>query len=113
MARLHVSAWRRRRREWLTAAVPDQAVHDPALDHHDDGQLWAALSQLPPRQRAVLVLRYYERLTDEEIATTLGVARGTIRSQASRALEKLRADGLTDLREVTACPARTSTRSWR
>jgi RNA polymerase sigma factor (sigma-70 family) len=50
------------------------------------------LSKLPPRQRAVLVLRYYEQLTDAEIADVLGVSRGTVRSQASRALDKLRGD---------------------
>ena len=40
----------------------------------------------------MLVLRYYEDLSDEEIAGTLGISRGTVRSQASRALDKLRAD---------------------
>lgn len=98
MTRLHVSAWRRRRRERLTADVPDVAVTDPRLDRVDaaaDAQrMRAALAKLPPKQRAVLVLRYYERLSDAEIAETLGVSRPTVRSQAARALDKLRAAGV-------------------
>ncbi|MFC9687453.1 SigE family RNA polymerase sigma factor [Kribbella sp. NPDC056951] len=51
---------------------------------------WQLLTKLPRQQRAVLVLRYYEDLSDEEIATILGVAAGTVRSNASRALANLR-----------------------
>ncbi|MDX6738484.1 SigE family RNA polymerase sigma factor [Actinocorallia sp. A-T 12471] len=87
MARQHVSAWRRTRRETLTAAVPDAAHHDPLPP---DDALWQALTALPRRQRTVVVLRYYEALSDEEIAVRLGISRGTVRSQASRALDKLR-----------------------
>lgn len=94
MARLHISSWRRRRREWLTAIVPDRVVADVAHDRvaasEADQIMWRALAALPPRQRAVLVLRFYEHLTDDEIAETLGISKGTIRSQASRALGKLR-----------------------
>ena len=49
-----------------------------------------ALAQLPPRQRAVIVLRYYEDLTEAQTAATLGCAVGTVKSQASAALAKLR-----------------------
>jgi RNA polymerase sigma factor (sigma-70 family) len=52
--------------------------------------LLAALHELPPRQRAVIVLRYWEDLTDAQIAATLGCSPGTVRSQLSRALAKLR-----------------------
>jgi RNA polymerase sigma-70 factor (sigma-E family) len=91
MARLHISVWRGRRRERLTPTPPERAYHDEALDRADgDDGLWRALSGLPRRQRAVLVLRYYESLTDQEIAEVLGISRGTVRSQASRALDKLR-----------------------
>jgi RNA polymerase sigma-70 factor (sigma-E family) len=92
MARLHVSWWRRRRRERLVDSVPERAYTDPALAGVD-GQngLWQALATLPPRQRAVLVLRYYEHCPDEEIAAVLGISRGTVRSTALRGLEKLRA----------------------
>jgi RNA polymerase sigma-70 factor (sigma-E family) len=92
MARLHISAWRRRRRERLVSEPPERAYDDAALARADgDDGLWRALAGLPRRQRAVLVLRYYESLSDSEIAEVLGVSRGTVRSQASRALEKLRA----------------------
>jgi RNA polymerase sigma factor (sigma-70 family) len=52
--------------------------------------LLAALRQLPPRQREVTVLRYWADLTDVQIAATLGCSPGTVRSQLSRALAKLR-----------------------
>ncbi|MFI7438676.1 SigE family RNA polymerase sigma factor [Nonomuraea indica] len=86
MVRLHINAWRRRHREDLVAAVPENG----RFDRYDDADLWAELRQLPPRQRAVLVLRYYEDLPDDRIAEVLGVSRGTVRSQAARALDKLR-----------------------
>ncbi|MFG1947400.1 SigE family RNA polymerase sigma factor [Nonomuraea sp. NPDC048826] len=86
MVRQHINAWRRRRREDLVAAVPERGD----FDRYDDADLWAELARLPRRMRAVLVLRYYEDLPDEEIAEILGVSRGTVRSQAARALDKLR-----------------------
>jgi RNA polymerase sigma-70 factor (sigma-E family) len=92
MARLHISTWRRRRRERLVDAPPDRGYADEALERVEgDAGLWRALGRLPSRQRAVLVLRYYEQQSDDEIAATLGIARGTVRSQAARGLEKLRA----------------------
>lgn len=92
MTRQHISIWRRRRRERLVGAVPDREYTDAALSRVEgDSGLWEALSTLPRRQRAVLVLRYYESLTDAEIAQVLGISHGTVRSQASRALDKLRA----------------------
>ena len=92
MARLHISWWRRRRREHPTRAVPERGYEDEGIARADgDVGLWRALQTLPTRQRVVLVLRYYESLSDEEIARQLGVTRGTVRSQAARALDKLRA----------------------
>lgn len=88
MARLHISLWRRLRRERLVAMVPEAVHTDVRLG--DDADLWNELKSLPPKQRAVLVLRYYEDLPDQEIADLLGVSRGTVRSQAARALAKLR-----------------------
>lgn len=58
----------------------------------DRDDVWRRLARLPRQQRAVLVLRYYERLTDVEIATTLGCSPGTVRGYASRALATLRLD---------------------
>ncbi|MEV0382786.1 SigE family RNA polymerase sigma factor [Nonomuraea sp. NPDC050643] len=86
MARQHISWWRRRRREHLTDDVPEGSY----TDHHTFGELWKELATLPRRQRVVLVLRYYEDLPDQEIADILGITRGTVRSQAFRALNTLR-----------------------
>ncbi|GGO83240.1 SigE family RNA polymerase sigma factor [Nonomuraea cavernae] len=90
MARLHIRAWRLRRRELLAWDLPEGEHHD-VLPRGDEQALWQALATLPRKQRTVLVLRYYEQLTDAEIAQVLGISRGTVRSQASRALDKLRA----------------------
>jgi RNA polymerase sigma factor (sigma-70 family) len=56
---------------------------DPRIEHE---AMWTLLRALPPRQRAVLVLRYYEGLSEAEIAETLHMSRGTVKSHASRAL---------------------------
>ena len=51
--------------------------------------MWRALLILPPRQRAVVVLRYYEDLSELEIAAVMGTSAGTVKSQAARALRRL------------------------
>ncbi|GAA2671130.1 MULTISPECIES: SigE family RNA polymerase sigma factor [Nonomuraea] len=89
MARLHISIWRRRRREQLTWTVPDIPLED-ALPFEADQELWQALRELPRKQRTVLVLRFYEQLTDSEIAVLLGISQGTVRSHASLGLSRLR-----------------------
>jgi|SRR5438034_10278110 len=92
MARLHISWWRVRRRERLVNVVPDRGYLDDGFARADgDGALWLAVAALPARQRVVLLLRYYEQRTDEEIAALLDISRGTVRSQAARGLDKLRA----------------------
>ena len=60
--------------------------------------LWDAVQALPVRQRAVIVLRYYEDLTEAQIAETLGCSRGTVKSQASAALATLRRTTGEDIR---------------
>ena len=55
----------------------------------DRDAVWRALQVLPPRQRAVIVLRYYEDLTEAEIAMVMGTTTGTVKSQASRAMRRL------------------------
>ncbi|MBA2891629.1 SigE family RNA polymerase sigma factor [Nonomuraea soli] len=92
MVRQHINAWHRRRRERLVPEVPEQG----RFDTYGDADLWAELQALPRKQRAVLVLRYYEDRSDEEIAEMLGISRGTVRSQASRALDKLRIGRVTE-----------------
>jgi RNA polymerase sigma-70 factor (sigma-E family) len=88
----HTSSHRRpwRRREVLTERLPDVAADPVAPDDGTADALWRALLTLPPRRRAVLVLRYYDQLTESEIAAALGVTVGTVKSTASRALADLR-----------------------
>lgn len=83
------SRWRKLRRETLVDTPPDRTI---CLDPPGrDETLWRLLATLPHRQRAVIVLRYYEDMSEEQIAATLGCAPGTVKSQASKALAKLRA----------------------
>ncbi len=85
----NISRWRRHRgREVLTEHPPETGATggDPA----DGLALQRALSRLAPRQRAVIVLRYYEDLTERETADILGVAVGTVKSQTRDALRRLR-----------------------
>jgi len=91
MARIMANKWRRPKLETLVSGVPEEVADDPELERitEMDG-LDAALSALPGRMRAVLVLRYFEQLSEEETARTLGCSKGTVKSQASRALAKLR-----------------------
>ena len=88
-----------RRGSWLQRvllrAEPDevQAVRaDHAAETVERDRMWSLLSRLPRRQRAAIVLRYYEDLPDAEIAEALGCAVGTVRSSISRALATLRAE---------------------
>jgi RNA polymerase sigma-70 factor (sigma-E family) len=83
------SRWRKLHRETLVHEMPERMpANEPA--RHDE-QLWDLLKTLPHKQRAVIVLRYYEDMSEEQIAATLGCAPGTVKSQASKALAKLRA----------------------
>jgi RNA polymerase sigma factor (sigma-70 family) len=96
IVRLHINRWRSPlSRERTAASLPDQAV--PPEDSETRQVVWAALAGLPPKQRAVIVLRYYEDLSEADIATVLGCSRGTVKSQASKAMAHLRA--MTGLRD--------------
>jgi RNA polymerase sigma-70 factor (sigma-E family) len=97
MARLAVDRWRaaqRRPRLMLTGAVPDRTAA-PHGDRPDAGVL-AALRALPPRQRAVVVLRYLEDLSEQQTADALAISVGTVKSTSFKALARLRAAGVTD-----------------
>ena len=87
----YLSWWRRKwTGERPTEHIPEHA--SSATDTDQGMDLWVAVQRLPRRQRAVVVLRYYEDLPDQEIATILGCANGTVRSQAHRALAALSGD---------------------
>ena len=90
------SAWFRRER---STAEPDvgASVASPESGVVDRDAVWAAVQSLPVRQRAVIVLRYYEDLSEAEIAQVLGCSRGTVKSQASAALKNLRGEPLAAL----------------
>jgi RNA polymerase sigma-70 factor (sigma-E family) len=75
-------------RERLVDQPPEVALREPGSD--DRLTLWPHISALPPRQRAVVVLRYYEDLSEKQIAEALGCSIGTVKSTASNALKALR-----------------------
>ncbi len=89
-------SWRRRTWRWLPTGsadeVDDRVTPDHAGQHAERDALLAELGKLPRRQRAVLVLRYYQGLSDTEIADGLGCKPGTVRGYASRALAALRVE---------------------
>lgn len=93
----------RRRKSVATVALTYEALDgpaapraaDPAHALGDRADLWQRLAGLPRRQRAVVVLRYYEDLSDAEIADALGCRPSTVRAYATRALATLRV-GLTE-----------------
>ncbi|MEV4417100.1 SigE family RNA polymerase sigma factor [Catellatospora sp. NPDC049609] len=85
--------WRRRwHAELPTEHLPERSAGEPhrAVDARDE--VWRALGRLPRRQRAVLVLRYFEDLSEAQIADAMGVSVGTVKSQAAKALARLRLD---------------------
>jgi len=94
-----VSCWRRRRREFPMAQLPEHRT----ADRSDAVQLrlifTQALARLTPKQRAVLVLRFFEDCSEARTAEVLGVAVGTVKSQTAVALRRLRehAPELSDL----------------
>lgn len=98
----HVSWWRGRRlTEVLDATVADRPTQP--VDVPTRVTMRRALARLTPKQRAVLVLRYYEDLSESQVAQLLNVTVGTVRSQTRSALDRLKATApeLADLLEVT------------
>ncbi|MGC5030922.1 SigE family RNA polymerase sigma factor [Micromonospora sp. DT229] len=87
-------SWRRRRRTIEVPLLDADTIATPDAYQHAENrhQLLGALRRLPPRMRAVLVLRYFEDLSEADIARLLDCSTGTVKSQASRGLARLRAD---------------------
>jgi RNA polymerase sigma-70 factor (sigma-E family) len=98
MVNSYASWYRRKARQEVVTADPAQhlAIDDQAARVDDRDAVWRALLTLPPRQRTVIVLRYYEGLSELEIAAVMGTTAGTVKSQAARALRHL-AESLADL----------------
>ncbi|WP_439657427.1 SigE family RNA polymerase sigma factor [Lentzea sp. HUAS TT2] len=89
----HATWWRRKwRSEEPSGELPERPGESPQDVVDEREWLWQALGRLPRRQRAVLVLRFYEDLTEAQVAGLLGCSVGTVKSQASKALAKLRLD---------------------
>src|SRR5260370_37303542 len=106
LANASADRWRRlarRPEEALAARDGRPGVPDHTAEIADRDFLLRALAGLPPRQRAVLVLRYFDDLPEAEIAEMLGCSLGTVKSQAARALARLR--DTTDARAASAGPA--------
>ena len=100
LVRDNISWWRRHRRE-VVAEVPDHlpARGDAEAVLERRMALDRALALLSPRQRATIVLRFYEDLTERDAAEALGVSVGTVKSQTHAALRRLR-EGAPDLAEL-------------
>ncbi|MCX2967871.1 SigE family RNA polymerase sigma factor [Streptomyces sp. TRM70308] len=90
------SQWRKRRvDEYACEELPEPEPlpgPDPAEQQAVRDAMWRAVRKLPPRQRAMVVLRYYEDLSEAQTAAVMGVSIGTVKSAVSRALAKLRED---------------------
>lgn len=83
-----------RRKSW-SRERPSETLPEPATAGHGDDVarsewLWSALQRLPVRQRAAIVLRYYEDLTEAQTADAMGCAVGTVKSQVAAGLRKLK-----------------------
>jgi len=93
MVNLATSRWRaRRRRPEVLAPDVGAAISVRGFEGEltEADALWRVICGLPPRQRAVVVLRYYEDLSEQQIAAVMAVSPGTVKSLASAAMSKLR-----------------------
>lgn len=86
----NTSMWRRawKRNERSTDQLPDSGSHDP--DHASRDAMWRVIQTLPTKQRAAVVLRYYEDLSEADTAAILGCSVGNVKSQTSRAIAAMR-----------------------
>lgn len=89
----HMSWWRPawRRREVISSPLVAFSNQTALENHPHDAELWAQIVALSPMQRAIVVLRFYEDLTEAQTADCLGCSIGTVKTHSSRAMERLRA----------------------
>ncbi|WP_422734366.1 SigE family RNA polymerase sigma factor [Micromonospora sp. WMMD558] len=114
MINTSTSWWRRRwHGERPTDVLPERAGVDEIERQLDRDLLWRHLSALPARQRAVLVLRFYEDMSEAQTAALLDISPGTVKSQTSRALTTLRRRMGVDAADLPAEPASLRQRSTR
>ena len=96
MVNINISAWRRRKAFVdVVAEPPEPPARSGGRGDHQDAyalrdELWRAVRAMSPRMRTVFVLRYFEDLSETEVASVMGCAVGTVKSQTSRGLAKLR-----------------------
>src|ERR1700757_5061651 len=93
MVNTHISGWRRRRiDEYPTDELPDSPADDHTYDSDLHELVQRAVDRLPRRMRAAVMLRYYDDMSEPEVAAALGVTIGTVKSTVARAVAKLRED---------------------
>jgi RNA polymerase sigma-70 factor (sigma-E family) len=93
MVNTHISGWRRRRvDEYPTDQLPDSPAADATRDSDLHDVVQRAVDRLPRQMRAAVMLRYYDDMTEPEVAAALGVSVGTVKSTVARAVAKLRQD---------------------
>jgi RNA polymerase sigma-70 factor (sigma-E family) len=93
MVNINISWWRRRKlEEYPSEELPETPVRDLPSPGEIHELLEEAINRLPARQRTAIVLRYYEDMSEPEIAKALGISIGTVKSTVSRAMAKLRGD---------------------
>lgn len=88
----HISWWRPawRRREITSSPLVAFSNQAAAEEHPHDAELWAQIGGLSPMQRAIVVLRFYEDLTEAQTADCLGCSIGSVKTHSRRAMERLR-----------------------
>jgi RNA polymerase sigma-70 factor (sigma-E family) len=93
MINTHISGWRRRRvDEYPTDELPDEPAADQTGDSDLHEVVQRAVDRLPRRMRAAVMLRFYDDMSEPEVAAALGVSVGTVKSTVARAVAKLRED---------------------
>jgi RNA polymerase sigma-70 factor (sigma-E family) len=93
MINTHISGWRRRRLdEYPTDDLPDSPAADETGNSDLHELVQRAIDRLPRRMRAAVMLRYYDDMSELEVAAALGVSVGTVKSTVARAVAKLRED---------------------